>query len=92
LKIIVNEALVKKFGFENPVGKSIVHNVPLEIIGVVKDAHQRDLKGEIVPVPVPERADHRKRVSGFLSKKEHAGRIFSRRNRSLLHMGEAADR
>ena len=49
LKIIVNETLVKKYGIENPIGKSIVYKVPLEIIGVVKDVHQEELKIEIVP-------------------------------------------
>ncbi len=49
LKIIVNEALVKKYGIENPIGKSIVYKVPLEIIGVVKDAHNRVLKYEVAP-------------------------------------------
>ncbi len=49
LKIIVNETLVEKYDIENPVGKSIVYKMPLEIIGVVKDSHQEELKIEIVP-------------------------------------------
>lgn len=47
--IIVNETMVRNFGFESPIGKRItnVYEYPRTIIGVVKDFHFESMKGEI---------------------------------------------
>jgi len=52
--IIVNETLVKRLGWENPIGKKILSyddTIPVErkIIGVVKDFHFRSLRSVIEP-------------------------------------------
>lgn len=49
----VNESMVKKRGWENPLGKKILINKggkPSEIIGVVKDFHYRSLHTPIEPI------------------------------------------
>ncbi|MEQ9376790.1 MAG: ABC transporter permease [Imperialibacter sp.] len=48
--IIVNQAFVKEFGFENPVGERIQNWRPYTIIGVVEDFHFESLKGKIEPL------------------------------------------
>ncbi|WOK07549.1 ABC transporter permease [Imperialibacter roseus] len=48
--IIVNQAFVKEFGFENPVGERIQNWKPYTIIGVVEDFHFESLKGKIEPL------------------------------------------
>ncbi|MFA8343570.1 MAG: ABC transporter permease [Rhodothermaceae bacterium] len=52
--IIVNETLVKKLGWENPVGKTITElddrQIEKTIIGVVKDYHFHPLTQEILPL------------------------------------------
>jgi putative ABC transport system permease protein len=47
--IIVNEKMVEKFGFENPIGQRITNGYekPRTIIGVVENFHFRSMKGEI---------------------------------------------
>ena len=53
--ILVNEALVREFGIEDPVGKqltgwlSFIYDESPTIIGVVKDFHFRSLREEVVP-------------------------------------------
>ncbi|MFK7843986.1 MAG: ABC transporter permease [Rhodothermales bacterium] len=53
--ILVNEALVREFGIEDPVGKqltgwlSFIYDESPTIIGVVKDYHFRSLREEVVP-------------------------------------------
>ncbi len=44
--IIVNEALIKKFGIEDPIGKIFNHRT---IIGVVRDFHFRSLHHKVEP-------------------------------------------
>ncbi len=51
--IIVNEALVKKFGIEDPVGKTIKHGRDKTIIGVVRDFHFSSLHHKIEPAVLP---------------------------------------
>ncbi|MEN8247343.1 MAG: ABC transporter permease [Bacteroidota bacterium] len=57
LSIILNEAAIKAYGLEDPVGKKIYGNqtnppakIPLTIIGVVEDFHFMSLKDEITPL------------------------------------------
>ena len=51
--IIVNEALVKKFSIEDPVGKTIKHGRDKTIIGVVQNFHFRSLHHKIEPAVLP---------------------------------------
>ena len=52
--IIINEAAVRRLGWENPIGKTITplydDNQPKKIIGVVKDFHFRSLHMAIEPL------------------------------------------
>ncbi|MCI0692119.1 ABC transporter permease [candidate division KSB1 bacterium] len=48
---IVNEALVKEFGWEQPVGKTFkFRGRDMNVIGVVKDYHFESLRSQIAPV------------------------------------------
>ena len=51
--ILVNEALVKKLGIEDPIGKTIKHGRDKTIIGVVRDFHFRSLHHKIEPAVLP---------------------------------------
>ena len=53
--VIVNEALVKKFGIEDPVGKTITYGGLKDrtIIGVVQNFHFRSLHHKIRPAVLP---------------------------------------
>ena len=53
--ILVNEALVKKLGIENPIGKTIKRGTswPQTIIGVVRDFHFSSLHRKIAPAIMP---------------------------------------
>ncbi|MCE2436025.1 MAG: ABC transporter permease, partial [Candidatus Latescibacteria bacterium] len=51
--ILVNEALVQKFGIEDPVGKTIKHGRDKTIIGVVRDFHFSSLHHKIEPAVLP---------------------------------------
>lgn len=48
--IVVNEALVKQYGWEDPIGKKLPGKYPQEIIGVVEDFHIESLHTSIEPV------------------------------------------
>lgn len=48
--IIVNEAMVKEFGFEDPIGQRIMNWRTWTIIGVVEDFHWENMKQEVRPV------------------------------------------
>jgi putative ABC transport system permease protein len=53
--IIVNESMVKNFGWENPLGKRLkfpgdTSGKFLEVVGVVKDFHQKSLYNPITPM------------------------------------------
>ncbi len=56
--ILVNEALVKKLGIEDPVGKTIKHGRDKTIIGVVRDFHFRSLHHKIEPAILPFSTSH----------------------------------
>ena len=53
--VIVNEALVKKFGIEDPIGKTITYSGSKDrtIIGVVQNFHFRSLHHTIRPAVLP---------------------------------------
>ena len=53
--LIVNEALVRDFGWEDPIGKSLPGNdfPQHQIVGVVKDFHYASLRDEIEPLILP---------------------------------------
>ena len=50
--VIINESAAKRFGYQNPIGKSIhkTGGEQLTIIGVVKDFHYESLRNTIEPV------------------------------------------
>jgi putative ABC transport system permease protein len=54
--VIVNEAAVKKFGWDNPLGKTILEPTTSRsvkkytVIGVVKDFHMESLRKKIIPL------------------------------------------
>ncbi len=57
LGMILNEAAVKEFGFENPIGEVVGNFIDMEgniqgmrVVGVVKDFHYRSLKDRIGPL------------------------------------------
>ena len=56
--IIINEALVKKFGIEDPVGKTINTGRDRTIIGVVQNFHFRSLHHKIEPAILPHSTSH----------------------------------
>jgi putative ABC transport system permease protein len=47
--ILVNEALVKQYGWKDPIGKKLPGKYPQQIIGVVKDFHLESLHTSIPP-------------------------------------------
>ena len=48
--LIVNEALVRAFGWTSPIGKTLPEFSNRQIVGVVKDFHSRSLHHQIEPV------------------------------------------
>ncbi|WP_017730864.1 ABC transporter permease [Nafulsella turpanensis] len=48
--ILVNEALVKEYGWDDPIGRKLPGAYPQQIIGVVKDFHFESLHTSIKPV------------------------------------------
>jgi putative ABC transport system permease protein len=48
--VVVNQALVKEFGFENPIGQRIMNWRTWNIIGVVEDFNYDNMKGKIRPL------------------------------------------
>ncbi|AHM62872.1 hypothetical protein D770_23135 [Flammeovirgaceae bacterium 311] len=48
--ILVNEALVKAYGWINPIGQKLPGQYPQQVIGVVKDFHFESLHNTIKPV------------------------------------------
>ena len=52
--ILVNESMVKRMGWDNPIGKKFIFgggpNPNKEVVGVVKDYHQNSLYDEIEPL------------------------------------------
>lgn len=60
-KIIVNEALVKKMGWENPLDEqipSVDFTKSHEIIGVIKDFNFSSLHNEVAPLMLAKNTDH----------------------------------
>ena len=60
---LINETLLHKLGFQNPqqvLGKTVQHylsSVPLPIVGVVRDFHQKSFRESIEPCIIASRAD-----------------------------------
>ena len=60
---LINETLLHKLGFQNPqqvLGKTVQHylsSVPLPIVGVIQDFHQKSLREPIEPCIIASRAD-----------------------------------
>lgn len=55
--IILNETAVKRFGWDDPIGKKVIqtfgeHRIILTVIGVVRDFHFSDLKNPIQPLKI----------------------------------------
>jgi putative ABC transport system permease protein len=48
--IIINQAMVKKFGFKKPLGERIMNWETYDVIGVVEDFHFESMKGTIEPL------------------------------------------
>jgi putative ABC transport system permease protein len=57
--VLINEAAVRQFGWENPIGKAFYFQPPpgqegetnvLRVVGVVKDFHMASLREEIIPM------------------------------------------
>jgi putative ABC transport system permease protein len=48
--VIINEAMAKEFGFENPIGEHIMNFRSWTIIGVVENFNFENMKGEIEPL------------------------------------------
>jgi putative ABC transport system permease protein len=48
--IIINQSMVKSFGFKNPIGQRIQNWRTWEVIGVVEDFHFENMRGEITPL------------------------------------------
>lgn len=55
--IVVNEALVKEYGWEDPIGKKLPGEYPQRIIGVVKDFHIESLHNVIQPAVIALKPD-----------------------------------
>jgi putative ABC transport system permease protein len=55
--ILVNEALVKQYGWEDPIGKKLPGKYPQRIIGVVKDFHLESLHTPIAPAVLALKAE-----------------------------------
>jgi len=60
--IIVNEAFVRRFGFKEPLNKTVYRNSygiqPYHIIGVVRDFHYSSLRDQIKPLALVYNEDH----------------------------------
>jgi putative ABC transport system permease protein len=65
--IIVNEALVKEYGWKDPIGQTMPGKYTQQIIGVVKDFHFESLHTNIKPVVLALKLDSIRRASSDLS-------------------------
>ena len=55
--IVVNEALVKEYGWTDPVGQRLPGTYPQQVIGVVRDFHLESLHSPIRPMVMAIKAD-----------------------------------
>ncbi|HEX7844511.1 MAG TPA: ABC transporter permease [Chitinophagaceae bacterium] len=65
--MIVNEALVKEYGWTDPIGKKLPGRYQQQVIGVVKDFHFESLHNKIQPVALVLRPDSMFRHSDDVS-------------------------
>lgn len=61
--IIVNEALVKEYGWKDPIGQKLPGKYTQPVIGVVKDFHFESLHTDIKPVAMALKPDSVRRAS-----------------------------
>ena len=70
-KVIINEAAVKKLGFDEPLYKKLdFFNDTLQIIGIVKDFHFLSLREEIAPLSLTKRSNNFSSISIKLNTKD----------------------
>ncbi|HYH16564.1 MAG TPA: FtsX-like permease family protein, partial [Flavisolibacter sp.] len=55
--IIINDAMVREYGWKDPIGKKLPGNYAEEVIGVVKDFHFESLHTPVKPMLLTMRAD-----------------------------------
>lgn len=65
--IIVNEALVKEYGWKDPIGRKLPGKYTQEVIGVVKDFHFESLHTNIKPVVLALKTDSIRRASSDMN-------------------------
>jgi putative ABC transport system permease protein len=80
--IIVNEALVKEYGWKDPIGKRLPGKYAEEIIGVVQDFHFESLHTPVKPVMLAIRADSIVRASSDITSQ------FSTNRRVTVRLSE----
>lgn len=82
-KIIVNETLVKEFGFDNPIGKSFRNPIgengeddPIyEIVGVCEDFHYSSLHNKVKPIIIWKDEDMRRFISIRIDNKDKSATL-----------------
>jgi putative ABC transport system permease protein len=55
--MLVNEALVKEYGWENPIGKRLPGRYEQQVVGVIRDFHFESLHNKIQPLALVMRPD-----------------------------------
>jgi putative ABC transport system permease protein len=65
--MIVNEELVKEYGWKDPIGKRLPGKYEQQVIGVVKDFHFESLHNKIQPLALVIRPDSMFRISSDVS-------------------------
>ena len=67
MSMIVNEALVKEYGWDNPIGQKLPGRYDQQVIGVVKDFHFESLHNKIQPLVMVMKPDSMFRQSSDVS-------------------------
>ncbi len=65
--MIVNEAMVKEYGWKDPLGKRLPGKYEQQVIGVVKDFHYESLRNSILPLALVPSIDSMLRRSSDMS-------------------------
>lgn len=65
--LIVNEALVKEYGWQDPIGQKLPGKYPQRVIGVVEDFHYESLYAPIKPLALVMYADSLAKLSSNVS-------------------------
>ena len=74
--VIINQAMVKAFGFKKPIGERLMNWEGYTVVGVVEDFHFETMKGEIGPL-VFRRGDWGSILSVKINSTDMAGTIQS---------------